>query len=106
MDEWIGAGDAQFRDKIVERMNGFVDSAHIIVLASHSTDLLRRVATKALWLNHGRVHQYGSAHAVLDDYEAQTAPPVSPLRRLASIGVRVGMVLPSRQQCDDAGEPL
>src|SRR3546814_19874959 len=47
MDEWIGAGDAQFREKIVARMNGFVDAATIMVVASHSNGLLRRIATKA-----------------------------------------------------------
>lgn len=104
MDEWIGAGDAQFREKIVERMNGFVDSARIIVLASHSTDLLRRVANKALWLVHGQVHQSGDAHSVLDAYELATAPANAPLRKLVALGVQSGIVLPSPQSCAEAGE--
>ena len=74
MDEWIGAGDAQFREKIVDRMNDFVDAATIVVVASHSTSLLRRIANKAMWLEHGRVHRYGPAEAILDEYEALTDP--------------------------------
>jgi len=74
LDEWIGAGDAQFREKIVDRMNDFVDAATIVVVASHSTSLLRRIANKAMWLEHGRVHRYGPAEAILDEYEALTDP--------------------------------
>ena len=104
MDEWIGAGDAKFREKIVARMNDFVDSAGIIVLASHSMDLLRRVANKALWLHHGQVHQYGEAGRVLDAYEAEAAPATSPIRRLAALGVEHGMEIPSQADCLAAGE--
>src|SRR4249919_269279 len=50
LDEWIGAGDAQFLEKAVKRMSSFVESAQILVLASHSATLLRRVANKAIWM--------------------------------------------------------
>lgn len=105
MDEWIGAGDAQFREKIVERMNSFVNAATIIVVASHSQGLLRRIATKALWLEHGRIHRYGPANEVLDAYEAQTSPAGSAIRRLAALGARSGIWLPTPEERAEAGEP-
>jgi ABC-type polysaccharide/polyol phosphate transport system ATPase subunit len=105
MDEWIGAGDAQFREKIVERMNDFVNAATIIVVASHGTSLLRRIANKALWLEHGRIHRMGSADEVLDEYEAQTAAPDSPLRRLAAMGGRTGIWQPSDEERARNEEP-
>ncbi len=74
MDEWIGAGDAQFREKIIGRMNDFVDAAMIMVVASHSNTLLRRIANKALWLEHGVAHRFGNVEDVLSEYQAQTAP--------------------------------
>lgn len=71
MDEWIGAGDAQFQEKVVARMNSFFESAHICVLASHNNKLLRRVADQCLWLEGGRVRAFGDASEVLDEYEGE-----------------------------------
>lgn len=70
LDEWIGAGDAQFREKVVRRMTGFVESAHILVLASHSTQLLRRVANRAIWMEAGRIREMGDVEELLERYEA------------------------------------
>lgn len=87
MDEWIGAGDAHFREKVVARMNSFVEAAHIVVIASHSAQLLRRVATKAIWLEGGRVREAGAAADVIEQYEAEAkAGAVEEARReLAAI---------------------
>jgi ABC-type polysaccharide/polyol phosphate transport system ATPase subunit len=71
MDEWIGAGDAQFREKVVTRMTSFVESAHILVLASHSGQLLRRTANRAIWMEAGRIRAEGPVDELLDAYEAE-----------------------------------
>ena len=70
-DEWIGAGDAQFREKVVARMNSFVEAAHIVVIASHSAQLLRRIANKAIWLESGRIREAGPAADLIERYEAE-----------------------------------
>lgn len=69
MDEWIGAGDTGFQEKIVARMNDFLHASTIIVVASHSASLLRRIANKAIWLEHGSVRMAGGLE-VIDEYEA------------------------------------
>lgn len=74
MDEWIGAGDAGFQEKIIARMHDFMESSRIIVLASHSTTLLRRIANKAIWLEQGRIRLSGTAEQVLDEYESAILP--------------------------------
>lgn len=71
MDEWIGAGDASFREKVVARMNSFVESAHIVVVASHSAQLLRRVANRAIWMEAGRIRATGTPEELLGQYEAE-----------------------------------
>lgn len=71
LDEWIGAGDAHFREKVIARMNSLVEAAHILVIASHSAPLLRRIATKAIWLEAGRIREAGSAEDLIDRYEAE-----------------------------------
>lgn len=74
MDEWIGAGDASFQEKIIERTNEFVERSRILVVASHSAALLRRIANRAAWLEHGRIRMVGGIHEVLDEYEESVRP--------------------------------
>ena len=86
MDEWIGAGDAGFQEKIVARMTDFLHASTIIVIASHSASLLRRIANKAIWLEHGKVRMEGGRE-VIDEYEATVSsfglePPVRAQVRL------------------------
>jgi len=71
MDEWIGAGDAYFQEKVVARMNSLIEQAHICVIASHSNALLRRITDRCLWLEDGRVKASGSTHELLDEYERE-----------------------------------
>lgn len=59
MDEWIGAGDASFQAKATERMNQLAKKAGIIVLASHSEELLAKTCNKRLELEKGRVTAFG-----------------------------------------------
>jgi ABC-type polysaccharide/polyol phosphate transport system ATPase subunit len=71
MDEWIGAGDAYFQEKVVARMNSLIEQAHICVIASHSNTLLRRITDRCLWLEDGRVRAMGGTHELLDAYELE-----------------------------------
>ncbi len=73
MDEWIGAGDAAFQEKIITRMGDFLHASTIIVLASHSTMLLRRIANRAIWLEQGKVRKSGGIE-VIDEYDASVVP--------------------------------
>jgi len=59
MDEWIGAGDASFQQKATDRMNRLADKAGIIVLASHSEELLKKTCNKRLELDRGKVSVFG-----------------------------------------------
>ena len=92
MDEWIGAGDAGFQEKIIDRMNDFLHASTIIVLASHSTTLLRRIANKALWLEQGRIRMLGGME-VVDAYETEVAQRMLPQDLRELISTRSGMWL-------------
>jgi ABC-type polysaccharide/polyol phosphate transport system ATPase subunit len=61
MDEWIGAGDKEFRNKARARLEEMVTKAGIIVLASHDNALLQRVCNRIVVLEHGRIGWDGSA---------------------------------------------
>ena len=68
MDEWIGVGDAHFMERADRRLNEFVQRAGLLVLASHSPDLLRKTCNKGIALSHGRVVCTGTTEEVLATY--------------------------------------
>lgn len=81
MDEWISAGDAGFVEKAKERINSRVDGAQLLVLASHSTTLLKRVCNKALLIEEGRILSAGSVESILDEYKALLSKDVESTKR-------------------------
>lgn len=68
LDEWLGAGDAQFVLKAQERIMDMLGQTKIIVLASHSLDLLRSLCNKVCWMERGQVVMVGDADEVLTAY--------------------------------------
>lgn len=55
MDEWILAGDAAFMAKAKKRVEGMVQHADILVLASHSPSILAQWTNRLIWLDGGRI---------------------------------------------------
>lgn len=53
MDEWLSVGDAEFKQKAEERLRDIVSSTGILVLASHSRELIERECNLLLELRHG-----------------------------------------------------
>lgn len=71
MDEGIGAGDANFAEKAQNRLSEFYTRTSIMVVASHSNDLIKKLCNKAMLLNHGRQVVFGSVDSVLSKYEEE-----------------------------------
>jgi lipopolysaccharide transport system ATP-binding protein len=59
MDEWIGAGDAQFMKKASQRLKRTVDQAGIVVVATHNLGLVREVCTKVGVMEGGQLTYFG-----------------------------------------------
>jgi len=55
MDEWLSVGDAEFTEKAEQRMKDVVSNAGILVLASHSPDLIAKECNRVIHLEHGRI---------------------------------------------------
>jgi homopolymeric O-antigen transport system ATP-binding protein len=68
LDEGVGAGDAAFLDKAKQRLDAVVARAGIVVIASHSEALVRRLCSKAILLNQGSIVAMGPIHEVLERY--------------------------------------
>jgi ABC-2 type transport system ATP-binding protein/lipopolysaccharide transport system ATP-binding protein len=71
LDEQIGAGDAAFMTKATERLEKLIERSGILVLASHSDDAVRRLCTKGVVLEHGRVRYFGLAAEALEFYRTK-----------------------------------
>ncbi len=70
LDEWMSVGDAEFMQKAKTRMGNFVKNAGVLVLASHSKSLIRKMCTKVVWLERGRIRLVGETQQILDQYFA------------------------------------
>ncbi len=55
LDEWIGASDARFRDKVKERMDSLVHKSRGLVLATHNQNLMKNLCARALVLDKGKL---------------------------------------------------
>lgn len=62
LDEWLGAGDAEFQHQAEERMVGFVNTARTVVLATHNFELVKRVCNKVCVLDSGEVAFFGDTN--------------------------------------------
>lgn len=72
MDEWLSAGDARFVSKALNRMESLVKRSRILVIASHSEDILSNWCSKLIWFDKGRIIAEGSPQEILIDYRNLT----------------------------------
>lgn len=68
MDEWLSTGDEDFRERAEKRMHEVVHGTEILVLASHTRDLILNNCNRVVWLEHGRIHMDGGAEEVAAAY--------------------------------------
>lgn len=68
MDEWLSTGDEEFKERADRRMAEVVSAAEILILASHSRDLLLSNCTRLIWLEHGKIRMDGKPQDVASQY--------------------------------------
>lgn len=68
MDEWLSVGDGEFAVKAEQRLQNLVDSAEILIIASHSQSLIEKVTKRLLWLDHGSVKALGKSEELANKY--------------------------------------
>ncbi len=73
LDEVLGAGDAQFMIKAQQRIERLMSRASLLVLASHSDDVIRQFCNKAVLLRAGRIEEFGAVESTLAAYEKWVA---------------------------------
>jgi ABC-type polysaccharide/polyol phosphate transport system ATPase subunit len=68
VDEILGVGDAQFQEKSKARMKDLIANGEATILVSHDLQTVESLASKVLWLDHGKQVMFGSTTEVLDAY--------------------------------------
>jgi ABC-2 type transport system ATP-binding protein len=70
LDEIIGVGDASFMAKAKARLEKMVSRAQILVISSHSDQIIRDLCEKCIWLDKGSIAANGPVEEVLAAYNA------------------------------------
>ena len=68
MDEWLSVGDAAFNEKAEQRLSDLVKSSRILVIASHSRELIERTCNRAMWFEHGKLKLDADPRTVCEAY--------------------------------------
>lgn len=68
MDEWLSVGDAAFNEKAEKRLNDLVRSSRILVIASHSKELIEKTCNRVMWFEHGRLKMDSETKEVCNSY--------------------------------------
>lgn len=70
LDEIMSVGDETFQKKSEARIKSFFDKGITIILVSHAMEMVERLCTHAVWLDHGEIRTEGEARAVVEEYRA------------------------------------
>jgi ABC-type polysaccharide/polyol phosphate transport system ATPase subunit len=70
LDEVLAVGDAAFRAKCTEHLDAFRHAGGTMVTVSHDLASVRRMCSRAVWLERGRVRMAGPTDLVVSAYEA------------------------------------
>jgi lipopolysaccharide transport system ATP-binding protein len=69
IDEVLSAGDMAFQCKARARIHQLLDHARVVAMVSHDLHSISKMCDRAIWLDHGRVRQFGPAAQVIAAYE-------------------------------------
>ncbi|MBN1881344.1 MAG: ATP-binding cassette domain-containing protein [Deltaproteobacteria bacterium] len=69
LDEILSAGDYKFSSMAQKKIEELIKKTKIVVISSHRLDLIRSIATEAMWLHRGRIKASGEPDYVTDEYK-------------------------------------
>jgi teichoic acid transport system ATP-binding protein len=68
IDEMLGVGDENFREKSRERIKSMISSNRTVVIAAHQMSTIRDICDQVLWLEKGSLVRYGNTDDVVSEY--------------------------------------
>jgi teichoic acid transport system ATP-binding protein len=70
LDEVLGVGDVEFRQRSERKIAELIGKASSIVLVSHHLSFMEEICNRVLWLNEGELVRDGRPSDVLGEYSA------------------------------------
>lgn len=68
LDEVLSVGDGAFRQKSEKKMLEIINGGATTLLVSHSLSQIKRMSTKVLWLDHGKMMAFGETDDICKRY--------------------------------------
>lgn len=81
IDEVFSVGDIAFKKKSLERVHKLIsDKSKTVLIVSHDIEMIRGQCDKAIWLDAGRIIEYGDTNKTIDAYVNYMESPKAPLK--------------------------
>ncbi|MDQ6828634.1 MAG: ABC transporter ATP-binding protein [Gemmatimonadota bacterium] len=71
IDEVLSVGDAEFQEKCLGRMDGVAKSGRTVLFVSHHMPSVKRLCSRVLWIDEGRLRMDGPASETIHAYLAR-----------------------------------
>ncbi len=68
VDEILSVGDIAFQAKSEEKMLSMINGGTTVLYVSHSTDSIKKLCDRVIWLDHGVVQGIGTSKEICDQY--------------------------------------
>ncbi len=69
VDEVLSVGDEAFRKKCEEKMSTLIEDGRALIFVSHSSEQVKKLCKKAVWLDHGVIQMQGDSENVCNAYQ-------------------------------------
>lgn len=68
VDEILAVGDIKFQEKSKNKMMSMIKGGTTVLYVSHSTESIKQLCNKVIWLDHGKIVKIAEANEVCDEY--------------------------------------
>ncbi len=92
VDEVLAVGDLSFQRRCLNRMNDVAQSGRTVIFVSHQMTAIRRLCTRTIWLEAGRIRDFGPTGEVVARYESESLGGAAP----GGSGAREGVTYKAR----------
>ncbi|MEG0025704.1 MAG: ABC transporter ATP-binding protein [Bacilli bacterium] len=69
VDEILGVGDIAFQKKSEDKMMEMIKGGTTVLYVSHSTESVKKLCDRVVWLEHGKIIEVGKTDEVCDKYK-------------------------------------
>ena len=69
VDEVLSVGDYKFQKKCEDRIQAMLNKGVTVVLVSHDINMIKKLCTKVVWLDHGHLMDVGNTEEICTKYE-------------------------------------